>query len=50
MLLLLCEMGVLLSISRAGNARMEAQKRRQQAEIDRRLGRTPRTVYRRQRV
>ena len=50
LLLLLCEMGVLLSISRAGNARMEAQKRRQQAEIDRRLGRTPRTVYRRQRV
>lgn len=48
LLLLLSEMGVLLSISRAGNARMEARKKQHQAEIDRKLGRTPsRPVYRR---
>lgn len=48
LLLLLGEMGVLLSISRAGNARMEARKKQHQAEIDRKLGRTPsRPVYRR---
>ena len=49
LLLLLGEMGVLLSISRAGNARMEARQKQHQAEIDRKLGRTPRRpVYRRQ--
>ena len=48
LLLLLGEMGVLLSISRAGNARMEARKKQHQAEIDRKLGRAPsRPVYRR---
>lgn len=49
LLLLLGEMGVLLSISRAGNARMEARQKQHQAEIDRKLGRAPRRpVYRRQ--
>lgn len=49
LLLLLGEMGVLLSISRAGNARMEARQKQHQAEIDRKLGRAPhRPVYRRQ--
>ena len=49
LLLLLSEMGVLLSISRASNARMSARKRRQQEETDRKLGRAPRRpVYRRQ--
>lgn len=48
LLLLLGEMGVLLSISRAGNARMEARKKQHQEEIDRKLGRAPsRPVYRR---
>lgn len=48
LLLLLGEMGVLLSISRAGNARMEARQKQHQAEIDRKLGRAPqRPVYRR---
>lgn len=47
LLMLLCEMGVLLSISRAGNARMEAQKKRQQAEFEQKLaGR--RVVHRRE--
>ncbi|WP_300364906.1 FtsW/RodA/SpoVE family cell cycle protein [uncultured Subdoligranulum sp.] len=51
LLLLLGEMGVLLSVSRAGNARLAAQKEQQQADIDRRLGRSPqRPVYRRQRT
>lgn len=51
LLLLLGEMGVLLSVSRAGNARLATQKEQQQADIDRRLGRTPqRPVYRRQRT
>ncbi len=51
LLLLLGEMGVLLSVSRAGNARLAAQKEQQQADIDRRLGRAPqRPVYRRQRT
>ena len=49
LLLLLGEMGVMLSISRAGNARMEARQKQHQAEIDRKLGRLPRRpVYRRQ--
>jgi len=51
LLLLLGEMGVLLSISRAGNARLEARQKQHQAEIDRKLGRAPsRPVYRRQRT
>lgn len=51
LLLLLGEMGVLLSISRAGNARLEACQKQHQAEIDRKLGRAPsRPVYRRQRT
>ena len=51
LLLLLGEMGVLLSISRAGNARLEARKKHNQEEMDRKLGRVPhRPVYRRQRV
>lgn len=51
LLLLLGEMGVLLSVSRAGNARLAAQKEQQKADIDRRLGRAPqRPVYRRQRT
>lgn len=49
LLLLLSEMGVMLSISRAGNARMERRQKQHQAEIDRKLGRVPRrSVYRRQ--
>ena len=44
-------MGVLLSISRAGNAGQEARKKDNQEEMDRKLGRVPhRPVYRRQRV
>lgn len=51
LLLLLGEMGVLLSISRAGNAKLEARQKQHQAEIDRKLGRAPsRPVYRRQRT
>lgn len=51
LLLLLGEMGVLLSISRAGNARLEARQKQHQAEIDRKLGRAPsRPVYRHQRT
>lgn len=49
LLLLLSEMGVMLSISRAGNARMERRQKQHQAEIDRELGRVPRrSVYQRQ--
>lgn len=49
LLLLLGEMGVMLSISRAGNARMERRQKQHQAEIDRKLGRVPRrSVYQRQ--
>lgn len=49
LLLLLSEMGVMLSISRAGNARMERRQKQHQAEIDRKLGRVPRrSVYQRQ--
>ena len=48
LLLLLLEMGVLLSVSRAGNARMQAQVQRRQEELMQRLhGKTSRTVYRR---
>ena len=49
LLLLLSEMGVMLSISRAGNARMERRQKQHQAEIDRKLGRVSRrSVYQRQ--
>lgn len=49
LLLLLSEMGVMLSISRAGNARMERRQKQHQAEINRKLGRvSQRPVYRRQ--
>ena len=50
LLLLLCEMGVLLSVSRAGNARIRAQQQQSQRELRERLrGGAPsgRTVYRR---
>ena len=48
LLILLCEMGVMLSISRAGNARALAQRRREQEELARRMnGGTARRTYRR---
>lgn len=48
LLILLCEMGVMLSISRAGNARVLAQRRREQEELARRMnGDTARRTYRR---
>ena len=48
LLMLLAEMGVLLSISRAGNARIQAEKRQKQAELSRRMNRGgTRTIYRR---
>lgn len=49
LLLLLCEMGVVLSVSRAGNGRMIAQRQRRQEELMKRLhGEDPtRRVYRR---
>lgn len=48
LLILLCEMGVMLSISRAGNARVLAQRRREQEELARRMnGGTARRTYRR---
>lgn len=51
LLLLLCEMGVLLSISRAGNARIAAQRKQNQQQLYARLhsgqGETGRRVYRR---
>lgn len=49
LLLLLCEMGVVLSVSRAGNGRMIAQRQRRQEELMQRLhGEDPtRRVYRR---
>lgn len=51
LLLLLCEMGVLLSISRAGNARIAAQHKQNQQQLYARLhsgqGETGRRVYRR---
>ncbi|WP_294540086.1 putative peptidoglycan glycosyltransferase FtsW [uncultured Gemmiger sp.] len=49
LLLLLCEMGVVLSVSRAGNAKIMAQRKRSQDELMRRLhGNSPtRKVYRR---
>lgn len=51
LLLLLCEMGVLLSISRAGNARIAAQRKQNQLQLYARLhsgqGETGRRVYRR---
>lgn len=52
LLLLLCEMGVVLSVSRAGNGRMIAQRQRRQEELMKRLhGEDPtRRVYRRQNV
>lgn len=46
LLMLLAEMGVLMSISRAGNARAEAIEQRRQAEFAQRMGST--RVYRRQ--
>ncbi|MDD4851380.1 MAG: putative peptidoglycan glycosyltransferase FtsW [Gemmiger sp.] len=45
LLMLLAEMGLLLSISRAGNAQIAAQRRRSQAAFADRLNR-PRQVYR----
>lgn len=49
LLLLLSEMGVLLSISRASNARLAARQKQRHAELDRKLGQVPRRpVYRRQ--
>lgn len=47
LMLLLGEMGVLLSISRAGNARMLAQQRQQQEVLARRMNTDGRRVYRR---
>lgn len=48
LLILLCEMGVMLSISRAGNARALAQRCREQEELARRMnGGTARRTYRR---
>lgn len=48
LLILLCEMGVMLSISRAGNARVLAQRRREQEELARRMNSgTARRTYRR---
>ena len=51
LLLLLCEMGVLLSISRAGNARIAVQRKQNQQQLYARLhsgqGETGRRVYRR---
>lgn len=48
LLLLLCEMGVLLSISRAGNARILAVQEKEKEEMERRIGtRRTRQVYRR---
>lgn len=48
LLILLCEMGVMLSISRAGNARALAQRRCEQEELARRMnGGTARRTYRR---
>lgn len=47
LLMLLAEMGLLMSISRAGNARTVAQQKRQQAELARRMERGGRQVYRR---
>lgn len=48
LLILLCEMGVMLSISRAGNARALVQRRREQEELARRMnGGTARRTYRR---
>ena len=44
LLILLCEMGILLGISRAGNAREDARRRQERAETERRLG--ARSVYR----
>ena len=46
LLLLLCEMGVLLSVSRAGNAQAAAQRHQRQQELRNRL-QGGRTVYRR---
>ncbi|MGN0983858.1 MAG: FtsW/RodA/SpoVE family cell cycle protein [Gemmiger sp.] len=45
LLMLLAEMGVLMSISRAGNARADAMEQRRQAEFARRMGSS--RVYRR---
>lgn len=49
LLLLLCEMGVVLSVSRAGNAHIAAQRQKRQDELMRRLhgGAPTRKVYRR---
>ncbi|MBM6715460.1 cell division protein FtsW [Gemmiger formicilis] len=49
LLLLLCEMGVVLSVSRAGNAHIMAQRQRSQEELMKRLhgGEPTRKLYRR---
>ena len=48
LLLLLCEMGVVLSVSRFGNANIAAQRQKRQEELMRRLHGAPtRKVYRR---
>ena len=49
LMMLLGEMGVMLSISRVGNARMEEQRRRKREEFASKLGAPRRTVYRRDR-
>lgn len=47
LMMLLGEMGILLSISRAGNARVVAQRQRQQAELAQKLNRGRQAVYHR---
>ena len=48
LLMLLGEMGVMLSISRVGNARIEERRRRKREEFAKKLdGGTRRTTYRR---
>ena len=48
MLILLGEMGIMLSISRAGNGRREARRQREQEEMENRL--RQKSTYRRRRV
>lgn len=48
LLMLLAEMGLLMSISRAGNARILSQQKRQQAELSRKMEQGSRKVYRRE--
>ena len=48
LLILLGEMGIMLSISRAGNGRREARRQREQEEMENRL--RQKSTYRRRRV